>query len=188
MSNYPLPIPHKRVTRLGAMAVVVDEQQRVLLHRREIYFWWDLPGGGLEKREDGARAAIRETWEETGYHIAIEKFVGDYYHQSVYGFGDQLTKAYRAHVVGGAPRPYSLETLGLEWFPIDALPRGIEPLQRQIILDAFSETDEPFTRRIEFPNWKLYPARVIFFMMRWRNFLLKPFFHHQARQERKEKK
>ena len=170
------------MTRLGAMAVVVDERQQVLLHRREIYFWWDLPGGGLEKGEDGARAAIRETWEETGYHIEIDKFVGDYTHQSVYGFGDQLTHAYRAHIVGGNPRQYSLETLGLEWFPASALPRGVEPLQRQIIADALSEATAPFTRRIEFANWKLFPARIIFFLMRWRNLFLKPFFRRHAHQ------
>jgi len=52
---------------------------------------------------------------------------------------------------------------------VNALPRGVEPLQRQMIADALADLPEPVERRIEFARWKLYPARVIFFIMRWRN-------------------
>lgn len=158
------------ITRAGAMCVVLSEdRQRVLLLRREVFVLWDLPGGGIEPNEEPAEAAARETREESGYAVAIERFVGTYRCQSVYGAGDQLTYVFRARVTGGTPKHIGLETLGLRWFPVNALPRGVEPLQRQMIADALADSPEPVERRIEFARWKLYPARVIFFIMRVRN-------------------
>ncbi len=158
------------ITREGAMAVVLSADcQQVLLLRREIFLLWDLPGGGIEKNEDAAHAAVRETREETGYEIKIDQRVGCYLHQSVYGRGDQRTQVYRAHVVGGKARGFGLETFGLRWFPVNALPRGVQPLQRQMIVDALANASAPFERRIDFPRWKLYPARAAFFIARWLN-------------------
>jgi ADP-ribose pyrophosphatase YjhB (NUDIX family) len=152
------------------MCVVLSEDRaHVLLLRREVFVLWDLPGGGVERNEDPADAAVRETREESGYQIAIERFVGTYRCQSVYGRGDQLTYVFRARVIGGTPKHIGLETTGLRWFPVNALPRGVEPLQRQMIADALADLPAPVERRIEFPRWKLYPARVIFFVMRVRN-------------------
>ncbi len=156
------------------MAVVLSPDHRqVLLLRREFFILWDLPGGGIEKGEDGATAAVRETREETGYEIEIERFVGRYLHQSVYGPGDQLTQAFRGCVVGGKPKYFGLESTGLRWSPIDRLPRMLEPLHRQIIADALADASDPFERRIDFSLWKLYPARVMFFVIRWLNWTVK---------------
>ena len=141
--------------------------------RREIFILWDLPGGGIDKGETPDHAAVRECREETGYIIELDGAVGKYLHQSVYGRGDQLTYAFRGHVVGGKARGFGLETYGLEWYPIDQLPRGVQPLQRQMIVDALQNPPEQFERRIDFPLWKLYPARVVFFIVRWQNYLLR---------------
>lgn len=163
-----------RVTREGAMSVVLSSDRRqVLLLRREVFILWDLPGGGIEKGEEAAQAAIRETHEETGYQIEIDRFVGLYAHQSVYGRGDQLTHAFRGRVVGGKARPFNLESTGLQWFPVTRLPRGLQPLHRQIIADALAEDAAPFERYIPFSLWKLYPARVVFLFLRWMNNLIK---------------
>jgi 8-oxo-dGTP pyrophosphatase MutT (NUDIX family) len=152
------------------MSVVLsDDRQQVLLLRREVFILWDLPGGAIEKNESPADAAVRETHEEAGYQIEIDRFVGRYLCQSVYSAGDQLTHVFRAHVVGGKAKHFGLETTGLRWFPVNALPRGIEPLQHQMIADALADLPEPVERRIEFARWKLAPARVVFFIMRVRN-------------------
>jgi 8-oxo-dGTP pyrophosphatase MutT (NUDIX family) len=54
-----------------ALAVVIDEQDRVLLMYRHRFvpdaFGWELPGGILDAGEDGATAALREVEEETGW-------------------------------------------------------------------------------------------------------------------------
>ena len=156
------------------MAVVLSaDQQRVLLHRREIYFLWDLPGGGIEAGESGEQAAIRETHEEMGMQIAVERFVGTYLHPSVYGKGDQETRAYRAHVTGGELKRFGLESTELKWVEMKALPRGLEPLHRLIIADALTDTAVPFERRIDFPKWKLYSARIVFTLMRYRNYFMR---------------
>jgi 8-oxo-dGTP pyrophosphatase MutT (NUDIX family) len=161
------------ITRRGAMAVVLSPDCRqVLLLRREIFFLWDLPGGGIEKNEDPARAAARETREEVGYEIAIEKYVGRYLHQSVYGRGDQETRVYRGRVIGGKAKHFGLEVTGLQWCDVTRLPRTLELLHRQIIADALSD-GAPVERRIDFARWKLYPARIVFFILRFVNYGIK---------------
>lgn len=148
------------------MAVVFSQdRQKVLLLRREIFVLWDLPGGGINKGEEPDHAAVRECREETGYIIELDGAVGKYLHQSVYGRGDQLTYAFRGHVVGGKARGFGPETSGLAWCPIDRLPRGLETLHRQIIADAFANSSGLVERRIDFPLWKLYPARAAFMLM-----------------------
>ncbi len=160
------------------MAVVLSpNKENVLLLRREIVVLWDLPGGGIEKNEDPARAAARETREETGIEIQIDKLVGCYLHQSVYGRGDQRTYAFRGHAIGGRLKRFGLETTGLRWFPVTALPRGLESLHKQIIADAVADAAAPVERRIDFPRWKLYPARIVFFVVRWENEILRRLLH-----------
>ncbi len=169
------------ITRQGSMVVIVSEDgQRVLLHRRELYFWWDLAGGAIEPDEDPATAAIRETREETGYDVALDRLVGRYQHPSVYSRGDQLTYLYRAHIIGGAPHYSGIETTGLQWFALDRLPRGLEPFHRQMIADAFTDTDQTFERRFDFPFWKLLPARIIFFILHLRWLVWKRFFKDEG--------
>lgn len=62
----------RRVTRVSAYAVCVDEANRILLCRIAPGFtvgfdgWWTLPGGGLDHGEDPREGALRELTEETG--------------------------------------------------------------------------------------------------------------------------
>lgn len=54
-----------------AAAVVLDDHDRVLMLWRHRFvpdaFGWELPGGVIDGDETGARAAARETEEETGW-------------------------------------------------------------------------------------------------------------------------
>jgi 8-oxo-dGTP pyrophosphatase MutT (NUDIX family) len=156
------------------MAVVLTpDGRRVLLLRRQFLFLWDLPGGGIDRGEEPPAAAVRETREETGYLIEIEREVGRYRHPSVYGRGDQLTHVFRARVTGGAPRSCGWETAALRWRAVDDLPRGLEPLQRLMIGDALADSTGAVARRVDFPAWKLYPARLAFMALRAAQTLLR---------------
>ena len=55
----------------GSTVVILNPKtQEVLLHKREDFRVWSLPGGKIEPGESWEDAAIRETFEETG--IAID--------------------------------------------------------------------------------------------------------------------
>jgi 8-oxo-dGTP pyrophosphatase MutT (NUDIX family) len=56
----------------GGRAIVQDHAQRILLHKRSDFGFWDLPGGGAEEGESAEQCVIREVHEETG--LVVEKF------------------------------------------------------------------------------------------------------------------
>ena len=63
---------------IGAFAIILDIQRRVLLcHRRDIDRW-NLPGGGVMSGETPWQAVVREVREEVGLEVAVDKLVGVY--------------------------------------------------------------------------------------------------------------
>ncbi|GGP38390.1 NUDIX hydrolase [Saccharothrix coeruleofusca] len=119
-----------RKFRVAAYAVVIDDG-RLLLSR-----WigadrprWILPGGGLEHGEDPYDAVIREVFEETGYHVEVDRLLGM---QNVHGpvaikgvdtDYHRLRILYEARVVGGElTHEVGGSTDQAAWFPLDEVP------------------------------------------------------------------
>lgn len=62
------------VTHHVACGLLVRAEQLLLVHRSPLKAWypnvWDLPGGHLERGEDGSQALVRELGEELGIEIS----------------------------------------------------------------------------------------------------------------------
>ncbi len=129
----------------GATAVVINEERQVLLHRRRDFRVWALPGGTIEPDETGELAAVREVREETGYEIAIERFVGEYWRPQIPN-GNGLV--YLGRVIGGTPMQRGPETREVRWFPLNALPASLPRTHRVYIQDAISPAGAPVKRTL----------------------------------------
>ena len=62
----------------AASAIVIDDEGRILLHRRSDNDMWALPGGVMELGESLADCAVREVREETGLEVEVVGVVGIY--------------------------------------------------------------------------------------------------------------
>jgi ADP-ribose pyrophosphatase YjhB (NUDIX family) len=59
----------------GANALVTDAESRILVVKPTYSRGWMLPGGRVERGETPHAAAIRETREETGLEIALDRLL-----------------------------------------------------------------------------------------------------------------
>jgi ADP-ribose pyrophosphatase YjhB (NUDIX family) len=77
MSLPGLDVEQRRLTRVAAYALVLDEDERILLVRVAQGYSgagrWTLPGGGINFGEDPADAVLRELAEETGLVGEVER-------------------------------------------------------------------------------------------------------------------
>ncbi|WP_394939245.1 NUDIX hydrolase [Psychromicrobium sp. YIM B11713] len=64
-------------TRPAAYAVIVKDHQILLAYWSENgQEGWTMPGGGLDLGEHPVDGAIREVFEETGYHARVTRMLG----------------------------------------------------------------------------------------------------------------
>ena len=91
----------------AASAIVLDDDGRILLHRRQDNEMWALPGGKMELGESLADCARREVKEETGFDVDIVGLVGTYTdpkHVFAYDDGEvrqEFSICMLARIVGG---------------------------------------------------------------------------------------
>lgn len=93
------------VNPIVAAGTFVVEDERVLLVRRGVeprLGLWALPAGYAEADETPAEAAVRETYEETGLHVAVDRLMGVYHFA---GPPSGVLVLYAAHIIGGQTRP-----------------------------------------------------------------------------------
>lgn len=77
-------------TRIRASAIILDDDQRVLLIR-QVDDLWGTPGGGVEAGESIEDGLRREIMEETGLEIELVRLIW---------FGDQISEEYRTLYIG----------------------------------------------------------------------------------------
>ena len=121
----PAAPPVNSVVPSVAVAVQ-DDDGRLLLIRRTDNNLWALPGGGIDPGETVREAGVRETEEETGYHVRITGLVGIYTdprHVIEYSDGEvraQFSICLRGTVTAGAART-SEESSEVVWQRLDRL-------------------------------------------------------------------
>jgi ADP-ribose pyrophosphatase YjhB (NUDIX family) len=99
-THYPNP-------PLAVGVLATDESGRVVLIRRgeapRVGFW-ALPAGFMESDESVENAALRECYEETGLHVALDGLWGVWSYRHADRETSGVLVIYRAHVTGGEPR------------------------------------------------------------------------------------
>jgi len=131
-----------------AANLVFDEAGRILVQRRYDFDWLGVPGGALELEESIRACAERETLEETGLRVEVERLVGVFSHPDYnlrYPNGDcvqQWTACVVSRPVGGQLRADGGETLAVTWLAVDeALPR-FPPAYRAMVRAALESPGE----------------------------------------------
>lgn len=132
---------------LGVRAIVVDRERRVLLLRHTYgTAEWQLPGGGVHRRETIDAAVRREVLEETGLRVSDDEGA-----VAVHGVFSNLRQGKSDHIVvfvvsqwEGTPAPDDPEIAELEWFPLDADLQGVTPGTRRRLSELASGTTPGF--------------------------------------------
>ncbi|KUH40403.1 MULTISPECIES: NUDIX hydrolase [Streptomyces] len=136
---------HQLLLLPGVTAVVLDDEDRVLLMRRVDDGKWALIGGIAEPGEQPAVTAVREVYEETGVECVAERvvMVAAQPEPVTYPNGDQcqyMDIVFRCRATGGEARVHDDEALEVGWFRVDALPRLHES---QLFRIKQARTDAP---------------------------------------------
>jgi 8-oxo-dGTP diphosphatase len=117
-----------------AVCAVIGKEGQLLLVERADYLGYCLPGGLLKTRETPQEALRREVFEETGYLISINEFIGVYSNPQSDPRFKCVQLAYHAIIDGGHLRG-SAEGNAV-WQDLNQLP---EPLafEHSTIIDHF---------------------------------------------------
>ncbi|KAA3656209.1 MAG: NUDIX domain-containing protein [Chloroflexi bacterium] len=132
-----------RLIAVGAMVVVQRDDDTLLMIQRRDTGTWAFPSGYSDLGENVAETAVREAFEETGYHIQVERLIGIYSNpQFHYKFenGDQVKNVgvvFKASLNGGVCVPDPAETLAVKWWAVEeilpCMSKFFYPLAEQII-------------------------------------------------------
>jgi 8-oxo-dGTP pyrophosphatase MutT (NUDIX family) len=140
-------IGHAPLLLPAVSGIVLDDQNRVLLHRSSDDGKWYTVGGAIEPGEEPAAAVVREVLEETGLHVEPIRIVAV---QSspllTYPNGDQVYyvgTSFLCRIVGGHLHIADDESLELRFFAEAELPH-LPPDQLKRVLCALHENVAAF--------------------------------------------
>lgn len=128
----------------SVVAIVRNDEGRILLIHKTDNDLWALPGGGHEVGETLADTVVREVLEETGYQVKVTGLTGTYTnpaHVMAYEDGEvrqQFSIAFTATLVAGEARTSS-ESRRVEWVhPDDTVDLAMHPSMRMRLRHALA--------------------------------------------------
>lgn len=134
----------------SVVAIVQDDEGRVLMIHKTDNDKWALPGGGHEPGESITQTVVREVKEETGYDVEVETLTGIYTnpkHVMAYDDGEvrqQFSIAFRTRLIGGDRRTSS-ESSEVEWLTPEQIEQlDLHPSMRLRLQHALSDVERPF--------------------------------------------
>ncbi len=116
---------------IGAFAIILDSQNRVLLCHRRDKDRWNLPGGGVMSGETPWQAVIREVQEEVGLVVVVDRLLGVY----AYPPRDDVVFSFLCTRIGGETTE-SDEADAVDYFALEHLPSTTHLHHVQRIKDA----------------------------------------------------
>ena len=123
--------------KVGVGVLLTDPQGRILLTLRKRPpedNHWSIVGGKLDYFEPLEKCAIRETLEEVGVEIAIERLLCITDHCLPEEGQHWVAPAYLARILSGAPANCEPDkTVEVRWFPPDQLPPNLTMTARNAI-------------------------------------------------------
>lgn len=118
---------------IGVFAIIIDDQQRVLLCHRRDHDLWNLPGGAVESGESPWDALVREVKEETGLQISPSHLTGIYSKPNK----NEIVFSFACEIVSGKIT-LTDEADKIEYFKIKQIPKNTSPKQVERIKDYFT--------------------------------------------------
>jgi ADP-ribose pyrophosphatase YjhB (NUDIX family) len=117
---------------LGAIVLLRDGDDRILLLHQPPASGWSLPGGLLDRREAPVVGAARELREETGVEVLTTALRSCTPNALVYPFIQQVDCVFTATVDAGSTtiRVDGTEVRTARWFEVDQLPQLTSPTAR----------------------------------------------------------
>ncbi len=111
--------------KVGGGALIEQDGELLLLQRAHDPWrgWWNFPAGYTEVDEDPAHTAVRETKEETGLDVKVDRLLAAYFFDDD-PRGNGLLALFQCKVVGGL-LTLTDEIQQAKFFSPDAVPNKI---------------------------------------------------------------
>lgn len=136
----------------AASAIVVNDEGKILLHKRSDNHLWSLPGGAMDLGESIEETIIREVKEETGLDVEVLRCIGLYtdpQHIIAYSDGEirqQFSICFHCQPIGGKIMISSESTQVMFFTKEEIEQMDLHPAQRIRISDYFADQANVFIR------------------------------------------
>lgn len=122
---------------VSVTGIVVRDDGRVLVIKRDDNGHWEAPGGILELDESFEAGVRREVLEETGLEVTVERLTG-VYKNLTHGI---VALVYRCRPAGGEPHSTE-EAREIRWMTKEEVQSAMVPAFGVRVLDAFEEAPQ----------------------------------------------